>query len=405
MFMSEFRKQSGSGLRPDMKALCPDQVGTDQVISDDESPQVTMPGAMPTGSPAQIPRSEPMERQSSSKRSSKIFTRGRTPSDTSIAGDDSESGFRAKVSKLLKSKDSKPDLIANILADEAANGNVLAYEEHMRLKSAQGVTTKYDIESQASTQVAAQYYSSSVPIPPAGTQLEGYAAWDAMIQKQQDYASDLEAGETKKSRRKSKKSRSPSPAMGDPGIDRLMLSDDLVDPLTLLPSAATRQYRSKSQSKTHKKSPTMSPVMLPTIPQSKTVPYPSHLARNASPPVDIFELAAMERPSHDRRRKTKQASKRGGAEIGSIFRKLYESTPSFDVLVQVVLQPIETARKSAYPNLAIVLAMVELLIFIWLLYQAIIILEFACAVVRFICYPAIYILKAVASSFPEMGRV
>ncbi|KAG5366556.1 hypothetical protein CJU89_0989 [Yarrowia sp. B02] len=390
VFMSEFRKQSGSGLRPDMKTLCPDQTAADQAIaSDDDAP---IPGALP------IPRSEPMERQSSSKRSSKIFARGRTPSDGSIAGDDAEFGFRAKVSKLLKTKDSKPDLIADILADEAASGNAHVYEEHMKQKLALGVSHKIDIESQTA---ASQYYPQ-VPIPPAGAQLDGYAQWDAMMYKQQlEYASDLESGESKRPRRKSKKSRSPSPPLHDMGIDGMVM-DDMIDPLDMLPKPS-RHHRSKSKSS--KKSPTMSPAMLPTIPQSKTMPYPAHLTRNTSPAIEILELSALEKPSQERRRKTKRQSKQSSSDVGKVFRQLYDSTPSLDVIVQVILQPVETARKSEYPNLAIVIALVELLIFIWLLYQAIIILEFACAVVRFICYPAIYILKAVASSFPSMERL
>lgn len=426
--MSEFRKHSGTGTRPDMQSLYPDQVGHDQAIaSDDDS--LTIPGAMPKPDP--IPRSdptiraEPMEQQSSSKRSSKIFSRGRNLSDESVAGDDdSESGFRAKVSKLLKNKDSKPDLIADILAEEDAKGNAQKYEEHIKQQRELGASHMIDIghKTAAFTQLYPHYHPGVVmaqgplppagttlppagtPLPPAGTPLASQA-YDEMIRQQElAYASDLESEDPKRLRRKSmRKSRSSSPRQPDVGlgIDRMVLPDDMTDFQSALP-APTSSKPHRSKSKSSKKSPGMSPNILPTITQSKTVPYPSHHIRNASPPIEILELSSMERSSQDRRRKTKRSSRQGGADIGKLLRHLYDSTPSLDVILKVIMQPVEIARTSEYPNLAIVIAMVELLIFIWLLYQAIIILEFACAVVRFICYPAIYILKAFASSLPSM---
>lgn len=415
MFMSEFRKHSGTGTRPDMQSLYPDQVGHDQAIaSDDDS--LVIPGAMPKPDP--IPRSdptfrsEPMEKQSSSKRSSKIFSRGRNPSEESIAGDDdSESGFRAKVSKLLKNKDSKPDLISDILAEENEKGNAQIYEEHIKQQREQGASHMIDIGHQ--TAAFTQFYPPPFhpgvimpqgPLPPAGTPLASQA-YDEMIRQQEAAcASDLDSEEPKKSRRKSmKKSRSSSPPQPDVGlgIDRMMLPDDMTDFQSALP-APTISKPHRSKSKSSRRSPGMSPNMLPTITQSKTVPYPSHHIRNASPPIEILELSSMERSSQDRRRKTKRSSRQSQIDVAKLLRHVYDSTPSLDVILRVIMQPVETARTSEYPNLAIVIAMVEVLIFIWLLYQAIIILEFACAVVRFICYPAVYILKAIASSFPSM---
>lgn len=414
VFMSEFRKHSGSGARPDMKGLYADQVGSEQAIaSDDDS--LVIPGTMPRSNP--IPRSEiesePMERTSSSKRSSKIFTRGRVSPDGSIAGDDSESGFMAKVSKLLKTKESKQDLINDILADEAANGNSQMYEEHYQQMQAGTLPVETQPSAVAfSPQYPLPYHYpetvAHIQIPPAGTQLDKSAEYDLMMQRQQEeFAADLEPGDSKVPKRKSnsKKSRSASPSLhgiGIDGIDGMMMADGSIDPLTAGHFTHSKHHRSKS--KTSKKSPTMSPAMLPTNPQSKTVPYPSHLSRNSSPPIDILELSALDKPSSSRR-KMKRSSKKSQTDYGKIMRHLYNSIPSLDVIVKVVMEPVETARKSEYPNLAIVIAVVELLVFIWLLYQAIIIVEFACAVIRFICYPAIYILKAIASPFASIKRV
>ncbi|KAG5356994.1 hypothetical protein CJU90_2350 [Yarrowia sp. C11] len=349
-----------------------------------------------------------MERTSSSKRSSNIFTRSRSSSDGSVAGDDSEAGFRAKVSKLLKTKESKPDLVHEILDEEAANGNTQIYKEHyIQMKTG---ASPVEIQPQPAAlpqQYPQPYYTDGMamlPTPPAGT--DPSQLYDMMIQRQQEeFGAERESGESRRPRTKtkSKKSRSSSPAvygMGVEGLDSMMMADDTIEPLLSVMAAHNKHHSSKSRSK---KSPTMSPTIPPTIPHSKTVPYPSHFIRN-SPPIEIPELYALEKPSGSRR-KTKRQSSKSQPDYGKMICFIYNSIPSVEVISKVVLRPIEAARRSNYPNLALGIAVLELLVFIWLLYQAIIIIEFACAVVRLICYPAIYILKAIASPFASIERI